>query len=503
MAFTEILSNMFGSLMDPMLLLYLAAGVFLGLYIGAIPGLSVTMAVSLLISFTYAWDVLPAMAAMVGIQIGGVYGGSRSAILLNIPGAPAAVATALDGYPLAQKGEAGKAIGVTVVQSVFGGVVGALLLAVGAPLIADFALSFAPRDYFLLAVMGLMLVGSLGNESAARGVFAAAIGLFVGFIGLDLVTGQPRFTFGNVYLMGGVNYVVVMIGLFGMSEALVQLRDLTVAPVKQNVGKIIPGWKNVVRYLPLSIRTSLIGVFVGALPGTGGDIAALISYDHAKRTVKNPEVPFGQGAIEGLVAPESANNAAIGGAYIPMLTLGIPGDAVTAIVIGAMYIHGLKPGPMLMVESADVFWFIVGAVFVGNIFLLIFGFTGIKIFTKVVEVPKYILMPTIIILSVVGAYTINNSLMDIYWMMGFGVIGYLLKFYKIPVGPIILGVILSSLIEQNFRRGISMTGNSLAFFIKDLVKNPISLILLLAISFMIISQTKWFRELFKRHKDNE
>ena len=168
-----------------------------------------------------------------------------------------------------------------------------------------------------------------------------------------------------------------------------------------------------------------------------------------------------------------------------------------------MYIHGLKPGPMLMVESADVFWFIVGAVFVGNIFLLIFGFTGIKIFTKVVEVPKYILMPTIIILSVVGAYTINNSLMDIYWMMGFGVIGYLLKFYKIPVGPIILGVILSSLIEQNFRRGISMTGNSLAFFIKDLVKNPISLILLLAISFMIISQTKWFRELFKRHKDNE
>lgn len=498
MGFFEILSNMFSALADPLLLLYLAAGVFLGIYIGAIPGLSVTMAVSLLISFTYSWEVLPALAAMVGVQIGGVYGGSRSAILLNIPGAPAAVATALDGYPLAQKGEAGKAIGVTVTQSVLGGVIGALVLAVGAPVIANFALSFAPRDYFLLALMGLMLVGSLGNESAARGIFAAALGLFVGFIGLDMVTGQQRFTFGNVYLMGGVNYVVVMIGLFGMSEALLQLRDLTTQPVKQDVGKIIPGWKSILKYIPLSLRTSLIGVIVGALPGTGGDIAALISYDHAKRTVKNPEVPFGQGAIEGLVAPESANNAAIGGAYIPMLTLGIPGDAVTAIVIGAMYIHGLKPGPMLMVESADVFWFLVGAVLFGNVFLLIFGFTGIKLFAKIVEVPKYILMPTIIILSVVGAYTINNSIMDIYWMMGFGILGYILKIYKVPVGPVILGVILSSLIEQNFRRGISTTGNNLFRFIEDLVSHPISLVLLVVILFMALSQSSLWKKIRKK-----
>jgi putative tricarboxylic transport membrane protein len=499
----EVLSHMFAALADPMLLLYLAAGVFLGIYIGAIPGLSVTMAVSLLISFTYAWDVLPAMAAMVGVQIGGVYGGSRSAILLNIPGAPAAVATALDGYPLAQKGEAGKAIGVTVVQSVFGGIIGALFLAIGAPLIADFALSFAPRDYFLLAVMGLMLVGSLGNESAARGVFAAALGLFVGFVGLDMVTGQQRFTFGNVYLQGGVNYVVVMIGLFGMSEALMQLRDLSIQPVKQDVGKIVPGWKNIIKYLPLSLRTSLIGVFVGALPGTGGDIAALISYDHAKRTVKNPEVPFGQGAIEGLVAPESSNNAAIGGAYIPMLTLGIPGDAVTAIVIGAMYIHGLKPGPMLMVESADVFWFIVGAVLIGNVFLLIFGFTGIKLFTKIVEVPKYILMPTIIILSVVGAYTINNSIMDIYWMIGFGILGYLMKLYKIPVAPVILGVILSSLIEQNFRRSVSMVGNSFPLFVKDLFTHPISIVLTLAILIMLFGQTSLWKKWKAKRQNNK
>ena len=351
--------------------------------------------------------------------------------------------------------------------------------------------------------MGLMLVGSLGNESAARGVFAAALGLFVGFVGLDMVTGQQRFTFGNVYLQGGVNYVVVMIGLFGMSEALMQLRDLSIQPVKQDVGKIVPGWKNIIKYLPLSLRTSLIGVFVGALPGTGGDIAALISYDHAKRTVKNPEVPFGQGAIEGLVAPESSNNAAIGGAYIPMLTLGIPGDAVTAIVIGAMYIHGLKPGPMLMVESADVFWFIVGAVLIGNVFLLIFGFTGIKLFTKIVEVPKYILMPTIIILSVVGAYTINNSIMDIYWMIGFGILGYLMKLYKIPVAPVILGVILSSLIEQNFRRSVSMVGNSFPLFVKDLFTHPISIVLTLAILIMLFGQTSLWKKWKAKRQDNK
>lgn len=489
----EIFSWIITPIMQPELMLYIGIGTFLGIYIGAIPGLSVTMAASLLISFTFSWDVLPALATMIGIQVGGVYGGSRAAILLNIPGAPAAVATGIDGYPLAQKGLAGKAIGVTVVQSVFGGFIGIIILGVGAPFVADFALKFAPRDYFLLAIMGMLLVGSLGNDSAARGVFAAAVGVFVGIIGLDYVTGQPRFTFGNVYLMGGVNYVVVMIGLFGMSEALMQLRDLTVFPVKQKVDKLVPDWNNIVKYLPLSLRTSLLGTFVGALPGTGGDIASLMAYDHAKRTTRNPEVPFGEGAIEGLVAPESANNAAIGGAYIPMLTLGIPGDAVTAIIIGAMFIHGIKPGPMFMVESPDIFWFLVGSLAISNIFLGIFGFMGIKLFAKIVEVPKYILMPTIIILSVVGSYTINNSVMDVYWMMGFGILGYFFKIYKIPVGPTILGVILSSLIEQSFRRSMAMTGNSILTFFGDLLSNPISLVLLIAIVVMILGQLNIFK----------
>ena len=495
MEFSQALGYALQALTDPTLLFCLAAGVFLGIYVGAIPGLSVTMATSLLISFTYSWATLPALAAMVGVYIGGVYGGSRSAILLNIPGAPAAVATALEGYPLARKGLAGQAIGVTVIQSVLGGFIGTMILCLGAPYLSKFAMRFAPRDYFLLAIIGLFLVSSLGNDRPARGILSAALGLFIGFIGLDNQTGHNRFVIGasgsmfRTYMMLGVSYVVVMIGLFGMSEALIQLRDLTTTPVKQKVDKIIPSWKNTVRFVPLTLKSSLIGAVVGALPGTGGDIAALLAYDQAKRTTKKPETPFGEGAMEGLVAPESANNAAVGGACIPMLSLGIPGDAVTAIMLGAMYIHGLNPGPLLMTSSPDVFYYIIGAMFVGNIFLLIFGFTGIKAFSKIVEIPKEILIPIIILLSVVGAFSINNSIMDVYWMIAFGILGYVMKLYHFPVGPAVLGIILSDLLELNFRRAATMTNNSLPALLLDLVSHPVSLVLLVFVVCMAVTSS--------------
>ena len=496
MEFSAALQYALQGVTEPRLLLILAAGVFLGIYVGAVPGLSVTMATSLLITFTYSWDTLSAMAAMVGVYIGGVYGGSRSAILLNIPGAPAAVATALDGYPLAQKGRAGQAIGITVIQSVLGGLIGTLALCLGAPWLSRFAMTFAPRDYFLLAVAGLFLVSSLSGGSPARGVLSAAMGLFVGFVGLDSQTGQPRFVVGpegsvfRTYMMLGVSYVVVMIGLFGMSEALIQLRDLTAKPVKQDVDRIVPPWKTTLKYVPLTLKSALIGAVVGALPGTGGDIAALLAYDQARRTTRDPEVPFGEGAIEGLVAPESANNAAIGGACIPMLSLGIPGDAVTAIMLGAMYIHGLNPGPLLMTTSPDVFYYIIGAMFLGNLFLLIFGFTGIRIFSKVVEVPKTVLMPIIILLSVVGAFSINSSLMDVYWMMAFGVLGYFMKLYRVPVGPMVLGVILADLLEQNFRRAAVMAGDSLPALLLDLVSHPVSLVLTVFVVMLAVGTVK-------------
>lgn len=486
--------------LDPQLLALTGLGTLAGIYVGAIPGLSVTMAVSILISFTFSWDINNALALMVGIYVGGVYGGSRTAILLNIPGGPANLTTSFDGYPLAQRGEAGKAIGLSTVMSVIGGLIGVLVLAVSAPTLSELALRFAPRDFFLIAVMGLLLVSSLSGKSLARGIFAVALGAVIGLVGMDPVTAQGRFTMGSINLMGGIHYVVVMIGLFGMSEAFYQLHNLKKVAVRQNVDKIIPALAMVLKYLPLSVRTSLIGVIVGVLPGAGGDIASLFAYDHAKRTVKNPTRPFGEGAYEGLVAPETANSAAVGGAYVPMLTLGMPGDAVTAVIIGALVIHGLNPGPMLMIETPHIFWFTVGNLVLANIFLLIFGLSGIKIFAKIVELPKAILIPLILVLCVVGTYSLNSSMTEVYWMLGFGLLGYFLRIFGFQMGPVILGVILGPLLDETYRQAMSSVGNSVTDFLLGLVTNPLSFILTSAIVLVLLSNTPLWRVVTARLK---
>ncbi|MEO9101679.1 MAG: tripartite tricarboxylate transporter permease [Burkholderiaceae bacterium] len=478
---------------SPHLLLLTAAGTFAGIYIGAIPGLSVTMAVSILISFTFKWDVNDALALISGIYLGGVYGGSRSAILLNIPGAPSAIATALDGYPLAKRGEAGTAIGLTTVVSVFGGFIGILALAVAAPAVASLALKFAPRDYLLLSLWGILLVGSLSGGSLAKGIFAGALGALIGSVGLDPMTAEPRFTFGNLQMTAGISYVVAMIGFFGVAEVLVQLHELHIKAVKQDVSKILPSWSLLRKYLPLSTRASAIGVVIGALPGAGGDIAALMAYDHARRSVKHPSRPFGDGAYEGLVAPESANNAAVGGAYIPMLTLGIPGDAVTAVIIGALSIHGLKPGPLLMIETPHLFWFQVGALALANCWLLVFGLTGIRLFAKIVETPKAILLPLILVLSAVGAYAINNNPVDVYWMLGFGVFGYFLKMYGFAVGPIVLGMILGPLMDKSYRQAMISAGSDVGQFAGEFFTSPLSALILAAFTVTVLSQTGWWK----------
>lgn len=492
----EALSNFLITWTSIDLLALTALGTFLGIYIGAIPGLSVTMAVSILISFTFSWDVFNALALMVGVFMGGVYGGSRTAILLNIPGAPSAIATALDGFPMAQKGEAGRAIGLSTVMSVIGGFVGIIILSIAAPNISEFAITFQPRDYMMLGIMGILLVGSLSGESLTKGIFAGAFGMLIGTVGLDPLTAEERFTFGVVELWNGINPVAVMIGMFGLSEALMQLHHLDKPAIKQKLDKIIPSWSDVKKYLPLSLQTSSIGTVIGALPGTGGDIAALISYDYAKRTTKSPKVPFGQGAKEGLIAPEAANNAAVGGAYIPMLTLGIPGDAVTAVFIGALFIHGLNPGPLLLVERPEMFWMTVGNLTLANIFVLIFGLTGIKLFSKIVECPKGILVPLIFILSIVGAYAINTSIADVWWMIAFGVLGYFMKLYGFQVGPVILGVILARLVDENWRRAIISERESLPDFFANLFSSPLSVALFSIIVLALISQTpvmRWFK----------
>ncbi len=470
---------------------WIGVGTFVGLYVGAIPGLSVTMAVSLLISFTFSWEVLPALAIMVGIYTGGVYGGARSGILLNIPGAPAAVASGFDGYPLAKMGLAGEAMGLSTTQAVIGDFFGIIVLALFAPLIAQLALSFMPRDYFLLAFMGLFLVGSLAENSLLKALLTAFIGILIGLIGMDPETGQGRMTFGSMDMLGGIHFVIVMIGTFGISEALSQLQT-KVEPVKQKITRITPKWDVILDNMFLTVRAATIGVVIGALPGTGGDIAALMAYDHAKRTVKNPyPKPFGQGAYQGLIAPEVACNAAIGGAFVPMMTLGIPGDSVTAVLIGALIIHGLRPGPMLMREQPEFFWFVVGALVLANVFLYICGMTGIRMFSKIVEVPKPIIIPIIVVLTFVGGYSIQNSITDIYWMIGFGVVGYFMKRYGYPVAPLVLGVILSPIIDSNFRRGVQMEHGNVGGFFTSMVTNQIPLIILgLMVLTAIVSNNK-------------
>jgi putative tricarboxylic transport membrane protein len=500
MDFSTALSYFLMTWSSPYLIFLTACGTFAGIYVGAIPGLSVTMAVSILISFTFSWNVNDALAVMVGVYIGGVYGGSRTAIMINIPGAPAAIAAGFDGYPLAKLGLAGQAIGISTTVSFIGAVFGVIVLAIGAPLVSELSLLFAPRDYLLLALLGILLIGSLSGESLAKGVVAGAFGIMVGSVGLDPVTAQPRLTFGSTTMMGGIHFVAAMIGFFGVSEAMVQLLDLDKKVIKQNVDKILPSWSVILKHLPLAARCGIIGVVIGALPGTGGDIAALMAYGHAVKSVKNPTRPFGEGAVEGIIAPESACNAAVGGAYIPMLTLGIPGDAVTAVLIGALYIHGLKPGPMLMIETPHLFWFTVGNLLLAAIFMLVFGLTGIRAFAKMVEMPPALLMPIIIILSVVGTYSIQNSMNDVYWMLGLGICGYFLKRYGFQIGPVILGCILGPIIDMNFRRAILSVQGSPASLAVDLVSNPITLVLTIATLALLVSQTPQWQRFSERRR---
>ena len=488
----EALHYMTIVLREPVLIALAAVGTFAGVYIGAIPGLTGSMAVSLLVSFTFGWSAHNALALMIGVFMGTVFGGSRSAILLNIPGAPAAVATGFDGYPLARKGLAAEAMGLAATQSFIGAICGIIALAVGAPLVAAFALSFRSVDYLLLAFMGLMAVGSLGGKSIKRGLIAGAVGLLVGCVGVDPQTAVRRFTFGLVYLNSGVDFVVAMIGLFGAAEALFQLTQMQDKPVKQQAQRIIPSWRTTVNYLPLSLRSALVGILVGALPGAGGDIAALLSYDQAKRSTRHPSAPFGEGALEGVIAPETANNAAIGGAFIPMLTLGIPGDAITAILLSALTVHGLQPGPNLMSSSPDLFWLIVACLVCAAVFLLLFGLTGIRLFSKIVETPKGILMPLILVLSVIGAFAIRSSLYDILWMFVFALLGYFLKRYDYPVSPLVLGIILCPLFENNYRRGVMLAG-SLPGLLGSIFTSPLSVALFFLIIFLLVSQTKVYR----------
>jgi putative tricarboxylic transport membrane protein len=436
-------------------------GVTGGIIIGSLPGLTATMGVALLVPFTFGLPLIESIGMLLGIFCGAIYGGSIPAILIRTPGTPAAAATLIDGYPLSQKGEAGRALSISVFSSFVGGLSGALIMAVLSPQISKFALQFGSAEYFALAVFGLSIIVSVSSGSIIKGIIVGFLGLLISTIGMDPITGYPRFTYGSIDLFEGPAFIPTLIGLFAFSEVFKGVETLSsTTKTAKRIKSVFPLFSDIKIVWKDIAKSSVLGTFIGAIPGAGSDIAAFVGYSEAKRQSKNPE-KFGKGAIEGVAAAESANNACTGGAMIPMLSLGIPGDAVTAILLGAFVIQGFQPGPMMYQDHLDVVYTVFSSMMVANIALLIVGLIGIRLFARTITVRKSILLPAIFVLSIVGAYSMRNSMFDIWVALFFGVLGYFLQRYRFPVSPILLALILGPMAESNLRRAFIIADDSM------------------------------------------
>jgi TctA family transporter len=480
-------------LLEPGVLLPWLLAMIFGLFVGATPGLTATMAVALIVPISfYLPSPTAGLAMIIGVSFTAIFAGDITAIYLRIPGTPASAATTLDGHAMARQGKAGHALSVDLVCSALGGLVGVLLLIYSAPQLARFALRFSNFEYFWLGVLGLSLSAAVSGGMVIKGFLAAVIGLLLATVGIDTVTGTPRYTFGHTDLMGGIGFIPVMIGLFGLSEVLrnVQQRASMSAPtVKGEDGLTgIAALKSLWRHKFTFARASVVGTFVGALPGAGADIAAWAAYGIEQQTGKD-KATFGQGNERGVIAPASAHNAAIGGAWIPALVFGIPGDSVTAIVIGAMLMYNLKPGPLIFQQSAAQVDAIFAIALITQALLLPAGYIAIKTFSWILRLPRNLIMTAVVVFSVVGSFALRNSLFDVYIMVIFGVVGFYLESRKVPVAPLILGLILGPIIEENWRTGLIKTGGDFTPFLT----RPISLVLwlLLAGSFLVPLASKW------------
>lgn len=462
-------------------MLYIGLGVALGVVVGAIPGLTAPMGIALLLPLTYAMPPVRALGMLIGVYVGGISGGAIPAVLLNIPGTPAAVATCLDGHPMAKQGRAAEALGWAVIASVIGGLLGGLVLMTVAPQLAQFALRFGPAEYAALAVLGLTIIAGLSAQSQLKGLLAGLLGITLSFIGLDPVMGYPRFTFGSVNLLGGISLMPALIGIFALPEILSSIsseqRD---AGVNINLKNMFPGWRNILRQGVNLLRSSAIGVIIGMIPATGSNIASFLAYQQAQRSSRRPE-QFGQGAEEGLIAAESANNGVTGGALIPMLTLGIPGDSITAVLIGGLMIHGLQPGPGLFRNQPDIVHGLFASFMLAALLMGVIQFFGVRAFIHVLRVPKQYLAPMLLMLAVVGSYSLNNSLFDVWVMLLLGLLAYVLSLAKFPMAPIVLGLVLGPILESEARRALVISGGNWTVFFT----RPISLILIL-ISVLIL-----------------
>ena len=457
--------EVFTSLQVILMTLLGAAG---GVLLGAIPGMTATMGVALLIPFSFGMDLIPSIGLLLGIYCGGMYGGSISAILIHAPGTPSAAATLLDGYPMAQSGQAGKALSVAMFSSFCGGIIGALVMTFLSPLIADMAMNFGPGEMFMLAFFGLSVIIAISGKSIVKGLIMAFFGMILCTVGLDPTNGIPRFiTYSQTSLLEGFQFIPTLIGLFAVAEVIAGIERIIRGEEKQErsnekITNVLPDLATIKKIWPNILSGGLIGTFIGAIPGAGGDIAVFVSYGASKSASKHPEL-YGTGIPQGVAATESANNGCSGGAMIPLLSLGVPGDSVTAILLGAFIMKGIQPGPMMYISELHVVYRVFAALMLANLAMLIVGCCGVRFFAKIVSVEKKMLYPIILIISLLGAYSINKNVFDIGVCVAFGVLGWLLNKYEFPLSPILLTLILGPMCEKNFVRFMNIQkGNFLA-----------------------------------------
>lgn len=475
----------FGVALMPLNLLWCFIGVLLGTLIGILPGLGPAATIAMLLPLTFQMHPTSAVIMLAGIYYGAKYGGSTTAILLNVPGESASVVTCLDGYQMARQGRAGPALGIAAISSFIAGTVGVLLLMLVAPPLAKFALSFSSPEYFALMSLGLAMVVLLAGKSLLKALLAMLFGLWIASMGIDLFSDASRFTFGQTHMLDGIDFVIVAIGVFALGEVLGNMESrehAQVLPVPKGLRNLLPNWADMKACRFAFLNGSLIGFVIGVLPGAGSTIASFISYGVEKAVSKHPE-KFGTGLPEGVAAPEGANNSETGGALVPLLTLGIPGSATTAILLAAFVLWGLKPGPLMITDNPDLFWGLVASMYVGNVMLLILNLPLVPLFAQLLRVPVYALYPMIFGISIVGVYSVSGSLFDTWMLAAFGLLGYAMRRLDYPSAPLILGLVLGDGMERALRQSLMMSSGDLSI----LVSRPISAVMLfLAVLILVL-----------------
>ncbi|NKC13799.1 MAG: C4-dicarboxylate ABC transporter permease [Gammaproteobacteria bacterium] len=465
--------------------LALFAGVAIGVIVGAIPGMTVTMGVALTLPLTFTMQPVTGILLLLGVYKGGIYGGSITAILINTPGTPPAACTVLDGYPLARKGEAKRALDIALYSSCIADFVSNLALILCAGFLAAFALRFGPPEFFTLIVFSLTIIAGVAGDELAKGLVAACLGLILATVGLDIIYGTNRFIFDEYELMAGLNFIPVLIGLFAIPTIIEQLTRRSAAREQVGaLGRAGATFADFKRCLKSILRGSAIGVVLGAIPGIGGAPSAFLSYSEARRTSKNPE-NFGKGEVEGIAAAESGNNGVAGATMIPLLALGVPGDIITAVILGAFMIHGLRPGPLLFQQNIDIVYAIFMGIMLSSIFLFIIGKISIRLISRIAEIPDAILLPVVLVLCTFGAYAINNNMFDILVMLVMGVVGFVMLRTRMPAAPFLIAFVLGPLLEDSFKQSLQLSEGSLEIFVRNEICIVFWLLTVIAIALSI------------------